>query len=204
MNEHTNHQQQTSFTKFLNEKLVASPDRMTTIAGKAGITLQYLSMLKTGRRLRPSRKTVEDLAEALGANLNEALSAANLPHPRRTDMQLVERSARLSKRISYGMVSVNWRCQVKVGQVSLLAQVKQIAEKTFQVIIKQIAEEEHGQPEPCHVQWFMNGEEHAAMSVTAEGAILTLQEGEHEFRCQWENSEEEAIFYMDFRVSDIE
>lgn len=70
------------FSEWLERCLAEAGLDPKEAAARAGITQSYLSMLKTGRRTRPSAEKVVSLASVLGADPGEALKAANLPPAR--------------------------------------------------------------------------------------------------------------------------
>lgn len=185
--------QKTDFATWLNRYLEETDADLTSLAASAGISQGYLSMLRHGKRIRPSRQVVEALATAFGIPIEEALKAAGLSVPVRTrgSIQSAVRTRGRSRALASEESALGWSCRIETGKVALQADVQQLAEDTFQVRLKmtplaQGVENMKG----CHVHWLMDGLEQAAINAPAEGITFTLRSGKHEFRCQWEEGEE--------------
>jgi len=70
---------ESEFGAWLNARISESQIDPTGLAARAGISHGYLSMLRSGQRLRPSPDVVDALAGALGAPTDEARHAAGHP-----------------------------------------------------------------------------------------------------------------------------
>jgi hypothetical protein len=132
---------------------------------------------------------VAKIAQALDVDENEALLAANLmptygAPPQPQIQKTVNQSAETET------VSADWWCQFKTGDISLRTVVKPVNLNTFLVSIKQEKETSAEQTPQAQIRWFLNQKEQATVPASKAGSTFALREGEHEFRCQWENREE--------------
>ena len=64
-----------SFAGWLDGQFQKAGSDLTRIAAQAGISQAYLSMLRSGKRQRPSRHKVEALAQVLGVPVEDLPSA---------------------------------------------------------------------------------------------------------------------------------
>jgi transcriptional regulator with XRE-family HTH domain len=101
----------TSFGKWLHDKRLDARLSLESLAGKAKVSKQYLSVLEraaphalTGKPVTPKPELVERLAKALDADIDEARTAAGYASPSRepqTVKELVERLWDLGIQINF-------------------------------------------------------------------------------------------------------
>lgn len=207
-----NTSQGSDFSTWLNHYLEDIDTDLTALAAKVGISQGYLSLLRHGRRARPSREIVEALADVFGAPLEEALKAAGLSvHTRSVSPPPVRTRGGIRVVAPEAKILVNWSCQIGTGKVTLHVDFQQVADDTFEVFIK-LTPEVKQKPTPSdlhvegirgyHVHLLTDGRKQAEVKAAAlaEGIVFTLRTGVHEFRCQSEESEEEMVLLIPFGV----
>jgi transcriptional regulator with XRE-family HTH domain len=170
------------FAALLDRYLEQTNTRLTEIAASAGISQAYLTMLRQGKRERPSRNVVEALASVLGIPLPEALKAAGLA---------TGAFGGVVRFMTRPQNELLWSCQIEAGQVALRAEVQKKDDTVFQIRLRVTTVDGRSETKSHRlIHWFMDGQEQAAAGASMDGVTFTLQPGEHEFRCRWEGGEE--------------